>query len=99
MKLPTQFDVGGSTVKVMLKDQMSREGAHGLARYDECEMWLDSKLTPSDLRGITFYHELMHFIFNTIGKNHLRDDEELVDSVGNLLWQAHKTMVFNKGKK
>lgn len=90
-KIPKSFDLGGQTIKVILKDGMSKSDAHGLARYDEGELWMDSDIRPNDLKGITFYHELMHFIFNTLGRDSLKDDETLVDSVGNLLWQVHKT--------
>jgi len=33
-------------------------------------------------------------LLNTLGQDAMRDNEGLVDSIGNLLWQAHKTMEF-----
>lgn len=93
-KIPSSIELGGQTIKISLKDDLSRGGAHGMARYDDCEIWFDSKLKPNDLMGITYYHELMHFIFSTLGREDMKNDEGLVDSVGNLLWQAHKTAKY-----
>lgn len=95
-RLPSKFELGGQTITVILKDGMSKNNAHGLSHYDAGEIWFDNQLKPEDLKGITFYHELMHFIFNTLGQETLRDNEGLVDSIGNLLYQAHKTMEFDK---
>lgn len=94
-KIPTSFELGGQTINISLKKDMSKTDAHGLARYDDCEIWFDDNIKPNDLKAITFYHELMHFVFHTLGKDDLKSDEGLVDSVGNLLWQAHKTMKFD----
>lgn len=93
-KLPKQFECGGQTIKVYEAPGLSKGGAHGLTKYDECEVWFDADLKPEDLKGITFYHEIMHIVFATLGKDALRDDEGLVDSCGNLLWQIHKSMKF-----
>lgn len=90
-KFPKSFELGGQTINIHLKDSMTKLDAHGLTRYDDCEIWFDKCIKPNDLKAITFYHELMHFIFHTLGKDDLKNDEGLVDSVGNLLWQAHKT--------
>ena len=93
-KLPSKFQLGGQTITILLKDGMSTTDAHGLCRYDAGEIWFDSNIKPDDLKGITFYHELMHMLLNTLGQDAMRDNEGLVDSIGNLLWQAHKTMEF-----
>lgn len=95
-KLPSRFQLAGQTIEVKLKEYLSKTDAHGMARYDDMEIWFDKNLRPKDLKGITFYHELMHFVFHTLGHTEMRDNEGLVDSIGNLLWQAHKTMEFDK---
>lgn len=94
-KIPTSFELGGQTINISLKEGLSKSDAHGLSHYDSCEIWFDKDLKPNDLKAITFYHELMHFVFHTLGRDDLKDNEGLVDSVGNLLWQAHKTMRFD----
>lgn len=94
LKIPKEIQLGGQTIKITVMKDLSRGGAHGMCRYDDCEIWFDDNIKPEDLKGITYYHELMHFILHTLGKDALRDDEGFVDSVGNLLWQAHKTAVY-----
>lgn len=93
-RMPTSFELGGQTITIHMKEGMSKTDAHGLSRYDDCEIWFDADLKPEDLKGITFYHEVMHFVFHTLGRDNLKDDEGLVDSVGNLLWQVHKTAKY-----
>ena len=94
LKIPHQFDLAGSTYTVKFSEGLSKGGAHGLTQYDSQEILLDSNLKPEDLKGITFYHELFHAMFNTLGKYELRNDESLVDSLGNLMWQFHKSAKY-----
>ncbi len=92
---PKSFQLGGMTIKVKIDPTLRTTcNALGMAQYDRAQMLLDVGEYPEDVQWITFYHELMHFIFHTMGRDDLRSDETLVDSVGNLLWQAHKTMKF-----
>jgi Zn-dependent peptidase ImmA (M78 family) len=90
-KVPKQFDLAGNTFKVIVKEGMTKGGIHGQTHYDAAEIWIDKDLKPEDLKAITFYHELVHALFNTLGKDDLKNDEGLVDSMGNLLWQFHKS--------
>lgn len=90
-KIPKQFDLAGATFKVLIKEGISKAGAHGLTHYDAAEVWIDKDLKPEDLKAITFYHELFHAMFNTLGKDDLKNDESLVDALGNLMWQFHKS--------
>lgn len=90
-RIPQQFDLAGATYKVMMKEGLTKSGAHGQTHYDTAEIWLDSNLKPEDLKAITFYHELFHAIFATLGKDDLKNDEGLVDAMGNLMWQFHKS--------
>ena len=93
-KIPKQFDLGGYTYRVTQKDGLSKGGAHGQTFYDLGEIWLDAGLKPEDLKAITFYHELFHAMFSTLGKDELKSDESLVDSMGNLMWQFHKSAQY-----
>lgn len=89
--LPKEFQVGGKTFKVRMIPTLAKCGALGMARYDDCEIWLEASIQNDDMKGITFYHEIVHVILDTMGRNSLRDDEEFVDSFANLLWQIEKT--------
>ena len=94
LRIPKQFDLGGYTFNVYQKDGLSKGGAHGQTHYDLGEIWMDSSLKPEDLKAVTFYHELFHAMFNTLGKEELKNDESLVDSMGNLMWQFHKSAKY-----
>lgn len=93
-KIPKQFDLAGATFQVFIKEGLSKGGAHGQTHYDAAEVWIDKDLKPEDLKAITFYHELFHAIFATLGKEELKNDEGLVDSMGNLMWQFHKSAKY-----
>lgn len=93
-KIPKEFQLAGYTYKVLIKPDIQTVGAHGMTRYDPGEIWLDSKLEPEDLKAVTFYHELFHAMFNTIGREDLKNDEAIVDLLGNLMWQYHKTAKY-----
>ena len=94
LKIPKQFELGGATYTVKFQDGLSKGGAHGQTHYDAQEIILDSNLKPEDLKGITFYHELFHALFNALGKYDLRNDESLVDAMGSLMWQFHKSAKY-----
>lgn len=93
-KVPKQFELAGFQYKVLFKPDLQKTGAHGATYYDSGEVWLDANLVPEDLKGITFYHELFHAIFHTVGRDDLRNDEALVDLMGNLMWQFEKSKVY-----
>lgn len=90
-KIPKTFECAGNTFTVSLKPDLQKVGAHGMTMFDTGEIWLDSNLTPEDLKGITFYHEWFHAALKTIGRDDLDRDESFVDLMGNLLWQFEKT--------
>lgn len=94
-KIPTQFDLAGQTFKVFLKEDMEKQGALGMCYYKDQEIWIEKNLKPTDQIPITFYHELFHALFHTLGKEELKSDEGLVDALGNLLWQYHKTAKYD----
>ena len=93
-KIPQTFELGGYTYRVTQKEGLSKGGAHGQTLYDLGEIWMDASLRPEDLKAITFYHELFHALFNTLGREDLKNDENLVDSMGNLMWQFHKSAQY-----
>lgn len=50
----------------------------------------------SDSMELTFYHELVHGILDTMGKQSLSSDEEFVEGFANLLHQYEKTKTYGK---
>ena len=49
---------------------------------------------PQDKVEHVFFHELLHAIFYKLGRNQLKDDEELVEQMAGLLHQAFKTAEY-----
>ena len=94
--IPCEFQIGGKSYTVKLVDGLEkRANALGLTHFDSCEIEIDSGIKNRDMVSITMYHELMHTIFESLGKPDLNSNEELVDSIANLLHQFHKTSKFD----
>ncbi|HET8685213.1 MAG TPA: hypothetical protein VFM18_00960 [Methanosarcina sp.] len=89
--LPKSFEIGGITVAVVEDPHLyESHGCFGMMDLDNGKLFIDSGLV-GDVRGITFLHEKIHMVLNTLGKTELNEDEAFVDGVANLLWQAIKT--------
>jgi hypothetical protein len=94
-KPPKEIEVGGQVFKIIhTEDLRKMAGAFGQAHLMTGEIYLDTKGTPNDTQAITYYHELMHVIFDTLGEKEMCQNEELVDSVANLLWQSIKSAKY-----
>lgn len=94
-RLPKQIELGGATITVKESEGLTKHaGALGQSIYDTLEIHLDQKLKPEDVKAITYYHELTHFILHTMGQNELNRDEGFVDNFANLLWQSIKTAKY-----
>jgi len=61
-----------------------------LNKIKVAENWQGYEL-PESSKEQTFYHELVHAIFDEIGGNDLSEDETLVQSFSVLLYQFQKT--------
>lgn len=96
--VPKSFDLAGAKWSVVYKEGMQKGGALGQTHPNSFEIWLDKSIVPEDLKAITFYHELFHAMFHTLGKTELYQDEALVDTLGSLMWQVIKTSKFDKEK-
>lgn len=89
--IPKNFELGGARWTVVQKEGMQKSGVLGHTHPNSHEIWIDKNLAPEDIKGITFYHELFHAIFHTLGKQELYQDEALVDMMGTLMWQFIKS--------
>ena len=90
-RLPKSLEVGGITITVIEDPNLyETHGAYGMMDMDRGKLLIEKSLV-GDTRAITYHHELVHMILNTLGRTELNEDEAFVDSVANLLWQANKT--------
>ena len=56
---------------------------------------LADSLAIWQLASYMFLHGgVFHILFNTVGREDLRNDESLVDLLGNLMWQYEKTKTY-----
>jgi hypothetical protein len=95
LKIPSKFQLGGSTITVEKVKQITGEGLEcdGTAFYCKSKIELKEDVSfSSDYKEWVFFHELIHFIFNVMGEKKLRINEKIVDQFAAFLHQAIKTM-------
>jgi len=102
MRIPKSFNLFGETITVrIIPKAIDGEGTQqlvGLAKYCENEIVLathDIYGTPIAKKNIeqSFFHELMHFIFDKVAPD-MRSNEELVDLTAALLHQMFITAKY-----
>lgn len=90
MEIPSKFRLFGTTIKVIYADKILEEtGALGDFNLSSATIRLrrPSKDVPKDMVEHTFCHELVHAMFQMMGREELGKDEELADTLGGLLHQ------------
>ena len=109
MRIPTKFKLLGRTINVVYSPTLINDkNLLGQAKYDDRLIVLqsDEKGMPisQELLEDTFFHELIHHIFNIAGDSKfdppLSKREFLIERVAGLLHQAFVTAEYEKkGKK
>lgn len=93
-KIPREFELAGQTISVVQTPDIGYlSRACGMSKFDDGLIVIDPTL-KGDIKPITFYHEMVHFILNQLGRYELCQDEGFVDSFANLLWQSIKTAKY-----
>lgn len=95
-KIPKQFELMGQTITVEWVDELQHDkDAYGTANFRDNKICIQkpNKHTPlpKDKLEHIFFHELAHWILNTMGQSELMLDEVFVDNMGGLLYQAIKS--------
>lgn len=102
IKIPKEFELFGRTVKVEWdNDVLNDKELYGQANYrknviaitNTCCIDGKMKKLPQDNVNETYFHELVHFILNSM-KHELNDDEKFVNDFSGLLHQALKTAKY-----
>lgn len=90
--IPKSFPIGGQTITVKVQKTIDVEGAIGAYKAIDNEILvqthLQGKLMPRSQVEQTFYHEFVHCLFDHCRQDELCSNEELVDLMGELLYQA-----------
>ena len=85
--IPKTFRLGGRTWTVRFEKIVGRDpDILGLCRTHDAEIIIKKGLKPETTQH-TFYHELCHATFETLGWDDLSTDEGKVDALGGLLYQ------------
>ena len=97
MKIPKKFELMGQTLNVRFVSELLQESdVLGQACYRTGEIKIlessPAYIVTKEKQMQIFLHELMHWIFYKLKKDDLRNDEDLVDMVADLLMQTIKTM-------
>ena len=97
-KLATKFQLGAKNYTVELADQSTTNLGRSLSFLCKIEIqttW-EGREVPLDSRKQTLCHEVVHCIFDDIGRNDLAGDEALVQSFAALM---HQFMETNDGHR
>ncbi len=95
-QVPSEFELGGITWRVLFVDDMDEHGAYGICNYQKNIIKLDSELKErEDLLSVTFMHELMHAILHTMD-HELADNESFVELVANFMVQVQKSAIYDE---
>lgn len=94
--IPEKFKLNGETIVVIVDDSYcQQEKCLGEADFTEKLITLASvcngkKVTKKE-REKTFFHELVHMVLNSMGRERLKWDEGFVDDFANKLYEYEKT--------
>lgn len=97
-RLPTSVTVAGQLVSVEQVPGLYDLGdKHGdwCSRTNTIRLQPVSKHHPSDTVYAAFYHELLHAVLDLSGHSEWSKDEEAVERLAQLLYQAEKTRTYD----
>lgn len=93
--LPIGFSCMGTDFSVIrMPDLMKLSNCMGQTRQSESEILVDASLT-GDQMWHTYFHEMVHVILGSLGRQDLNQDEAFVDAVAGLMYQIHKTSIVD----
>jgi hypothetical protein len=91
--IPKSFTMGGQNVKVVVKEDIGDPGNNGGCNFEENIISVQSHQANGDLRSSdmveqTYWHEYAHFLLSQCRREDLSKDENLVDLMGEFLYQS-----------
>jgi len=99
-QIPKSFVLGSVKTTVVIKDKVILDGDECGASNDPYSMiieiakMVDTSECSSDYQRQSFYHELVHQIFDILGYSDLSQNENLVQQFSLLLDQFEQTKEF-----
>lgn len=97
--IPISFKLFATKISVVFDDShLIEKNALGESSFSESKIRLATKTWRNDLPDEvildSFYHEKVHMILDTMGRDELSKDEEFVEVFSRLLRQADETEEF-----
>ena len=94
--IPEIFKLNGRIITVIIDDEYcTSDGCHGEADFDLKTITLCGRFKGKNLRRSerekTYFHELVHMILDSRGKDRLKWDEEFVEAFAQRLYEYEKT--------
>lgn len=94
--IPEQFKLNGKTIKVIIDDDYCEQNELlGEADFTEKLITLCNKICKKRIKKSekekTYYHELVHMILDSMGKDRLKWNEDFVDLFALRLYEYEKT--------
>lgn len=97
IKIPEKFRLNKKTIRIIIDDDYCKdEGLWGEADFTEmiitlCHRTPKGKILKKSDKEKTFYHELVHHILNSMGREELSYDEDFAVKFADLLYEYEKT--------
>ena len=94
--IPEEFRLNKKRIRVKINDDYCDSKAYlGEADFDSKIITLSDKYKgkrlKTETKEKTFYHELVHFIFDACGYEEMKYDEEMVDKIAMKFYEYEKT--------
>lgn len=100
--IPETYQLGSQTIKVELDNDLREDGDNLGAWYEVINTIKITSKAPRQKQELTYYHELVHSIFDLLGEDKLSNNDKLVDNIAMKLHQHDQTKsgdLFKEGKR
>ena len=100
MIIPSEIQLAGITIKTEASGiKVGGKRMIGVADYDLERIVIDLKAAPIDSVNQTYIHEVLHYVLQILGYDEINSDEQFIDSVAHLLYQAIISAKYEKLSK
>ncbi len=95
MKIPKRIQIAGKTIDIVIDPKYcNEEKIYGREVYDRNKIYLDDPVVSGiskEKQEQTFIHEILHYIYDVLGKNDSElNSEAVICPVSELLYQVFK---------
>ena len=93
MRIPNKIQIAGKQIDIKFVNHVDIDYDWGKASYAKGLIEIANHL-DIDTTCVTFFHEVLHHIFEAMGEDDLRNNEKLIHGLANYLHQ-----IFQQVKK